>query len=421
MHDGVVHHPLGSGSYAFQTALIESVIRSLGLPTDMKVESARPPTSVIIHIGAQPNNSPHVGTIVVFIFAFLVARGIKEHFQKIRFSEQLPIELQTWIDDLQISVHLDFVDTAPDKDASKDIDGVVYQRSLRQTQAKKLFLPHYDEIMESAQQFTGGQIPFEITDQKLLTSMPFIPCIIEAIVNDHERLAPELAPGRGTLAMRSACPHEGCGLADKHGVHNEYSTLPGQKVEISFLCPLHGRHTVNTSNAEDVARLEFNTPLRSLVRTFAYGMETQDSQRAARATLGSSDQAREKVHMRVTGADYAGQYSEQLLWRQLQLLPSLTNVEAIPPPLFLYAPLILDWAGSKLSKSLYVKPGAYEYLREAGMSYLLSYEKMKECGQDLKVLFHEVERWIKEPKKLFRSYSVEYLHRVFEEEKNMTI
>ena len=58
------------------------------------------------------------------------------------------------------------------------------------------------------------------------------------------------------------------------------------------------------------------------------------------------------------------------------------------------APLILDWSGSKLSKSLYVSNGAYEYLKEAGMGYLLSFEEMKKTGRRIEVLFREVEGWL---------------------------
>lgn len=76
-----------------------------------------------------------------------------------------------------------------------------------------------------------------------------------------------------------------------------------------------------------------------------------------------------------------------------------------------YAPLVLDWSGSKLSKSLYVKEGAYKYLDEAGLGYMLNVNVLLDAESGLKALFAEVQRWVAEPYKLFRSYSVEYLHR----------
>jgi len=75
--------------------------------------------------------------------------------------------------------------------------------------------------------------------------------------------------------------------------------------------------------------------------------------------------------------------------------------------------MIVDWAGSKLSKSLYVRDNAYEYLQELGMEYLVSFKVFNEEGKDLGVLFEEVLGWIDYPYKLFRCYSLEYLHRLF--------
>jgi hypothetical protein len=274
--------------------------------------------------------------------------------------------------------------------------------------------------MRSAASFVGGEIPYKIVTQENLTTMPGIPQIIEAIVKDRKRLGDELAPVSHSLAMRCACPHPGCGLAEKHGRMNKYLVDASGVATISFDCPDHGDHTVTTSNPADVARLEFNTPLRNLVRAEAFGIHTINSREAAaRAALAvgpEGEKFREYVHMRVTGADYAGMYSEQLLFRQLPLL-SASGLGSIPTPVIAYAPLVLDWAGSKLSKSLYVKEGAYQYLQDAGMGYLLSFSEMKKSGRDHTILFGEVARWLEDPKKLFRSYTVNYLHRVFEDQR----
>jgi hypothetical protein len=123
--------------------------------------------------------------------------------------------------------------------------------------------------------------------------------------------------------------------------------------------------------------------------------------------------------MRVTGADYAGTYSEQLLFRQLPSLSTALGFGAIPFPwpVIAYAPLLLDWAGSKLSKSLYVRHEAYKYLQDTGMGYLLSFDEMKKSGRDHRILFGEVAKWLEEPKRLFRSFTIDYLHRIFEKER----
>jgi len=157
------------------------------------------------------------------------------------------------------------------------------------------------------------------------------------------------------------------------------------------------------------------------VRALALGIHTADSRNAAPTALvaGGREKSREWVHMRVTGADYAGMYSEQLLFGQLPDLSTALGFGAIrfPRPVIAYAPLVLDWAGSKLSKSLYVTEGAYKYLQDAGLGYLLSFDEMKKSGRDHRILFGEVARWLEDPKRLFRSFTIEYLQRVFERER----
>jgi len=422
VHDGKVHHPLGAGSYVYKKEYISSHIRYLGLPlptTRVNKIPHRflPPSTLIIHIGSQPNNSPHIGTIVVFILAFLIARDIKKYYAELHRKEDLPTEFTTWIENLEVLVQLDIVDTSPHNDESYVHDGINYQKSQRFTKAHHQFLPDYEEIMESAAAFVGGRIPYRLTNQETLASIPSVPRIIEAIVRDRERLGSEIAPETGVLALRSACPHERCGLAEKHGRKNKYSISPSGSAIIEFYCPNHGYHLVDTSNPKQVARLEFNTALRSLVRTFAYGIQTAESREAAHsAVVHGGTPTRELIHMRVTGSDYAGFNSEQLLWRQLILLKPEISGLAIKPPVITYAPLIQDWAGSKLAKSLYVDKGAYEYLQTTGMGYMLSFNEMKKQGKDHTILFREVEKWLDNPRMLFRSYSIEYLHRIFEQE-----
>lgn len=319
------------------------------------------------------------------------------------------------MDDLSVIVQLGIVDTAPDNEKGGDRDGYAYQRSQRFTNAQDKFLPDYRELLDAASVFTN--IPYEMTNQEDLMRMPGVPRIIEAMIKDHTRLGPEIAPDTGCLAVRRACPHLECGLAEKHGRKNRYTVMPSGSVKLEFYCPEHGYHSVDSTNPDGIASLELNTPARNIVRSLAYSIDTHQSRAHGRA----------RVHMRVTGMDYAGTYAEQLLWRQLVLLfPSLSLSPSlqIPTPMTMkeltpviaYAPLILDWSGSKLSKSLYVSNGAYEYLKEAGMGYLLSFGEMKKMGRRVEVLFREVEGWLGDGKKLFRGWSVEYLHGVFEEE-----
>jgi hypothetical protein len=181
------------------------------------------------------------------------------------------------------------------------------------------------------------------------------------------------------FGIRSACPHPNCGLADKHGVNTTYTIT-----EITFLCPLHGTYSLSLHNPDDIAKLEFNPPLRGLLRAELYNSDDDVS------------------WIQVTGADYAGFYQEELLWKHVRNRLKLRIV---------YAPMIVDWAGSKISKSLYVRKGAYRCLRESGREYLINFAVFRSEGRDLDAVFREVLRWIDIPEEFFRCYSLEYLHR----------
>ena len=139
--------------------------------------------------------------------------------------------------------------------------------------------------------------------------------------------------------------------------------------------------------------LEYNTPLRNLIRGLVY-------------LIDNDDPNTEFQWLRITGSDYAGFYQEQLLYKTTDLVGySVSNL-----PIILYAPLVTDWSGAKLSKSLYVKEGAYKYLP----SYMINYDNLrKEKGTDgLDRIYYEVHSWLEEPYKLFRNYSIYYFMEV---------
>ena len=107
-------------------------------------------------------------------------------------------------------------------------------------------------------------------------------------------------------------------------------------------------------------------------------------------------------YVKVIGSDYAGFWQEQLIWRHLT-----------KPMIIVYTPLISDWSGSKVSKSLYLQEGAYDYLRQAKQEYLLSYKVFQQEQRDIGILWQEVEKWVDEPYRLFLGYSLQYMHMLY--------
>ena len=113
--------------------------------------------------------------------------------------------------------------------------------------------------------------------------------------------------------------------------------------------------------------------------------------------------------MRVTGADYAGFYQEELLYKVAAHLK--TNIEKMP--IIFYSPLITDWSGAKMAKSLYVDKNAYVEIPEEFLNFNCLMKKYGEKG--IERLVQIVDEWIEKPYKLFRVYSVYYFIRKFED------
>ncbi|KAJ5980600.1 hypothetical protein N7481_007898 [Penicillium waksmanii] len=421
-HDGRVHDPLGGGSYAFQKDVVEPVLFALmndeilsngekepllnkkSMATPPKICSpcyAQLPTRpIVLHAGAQPNNSPHAGTIIVFCYAFSLARAIRDRMQAIVTGTELQPP--------PISVEITFIDTAPVPGHETSIEGIKYQKSYRDVpEALNTHMADYDQILQLLS--TWSEIPFENTFQSEFLSQPVMPSLLRYIIAHHEILGHQLSPKYGKLALRAACPVLGCGLAEKHGRLNLYSEETNTKSgtespkttdsTITFHCPHHGRHIISTSDPGEVACLEANAPARNLIRSMSQMLDTSTH------------------HVRITGSDYAGMYQEALLYRPLAGWSRATGLAAGRTPQILYAPLIVDWSGAKLSKSLYVREGGYQAMELFGTEGLCSFSQLKvhfgdDGAEGLRRLWEEVQGWLEDPRKLFRTFSVEYLRKV---------
>lgn len=436
-HNGQVHDPLGGGSYAFQNDILGPVLSALAHDEDLSSgeslannmandtdpgngpvtegESSTGPRGrlptrpIVIHAGLQPNNSPHAGTLVVFCYAFAVARGIRDRMQA--------TAANTGNTPAPVSVEITFVDTAPVEGQGVEIGGVQYQRSYRDIpRAFDTDMADYEEVLHLLS--TWSSIPFTVTFQFDFFSHPTVPSILRYIILNHKLLGQQLSPKYGTLALRAACPVPGCGLAEKHGRLNVYkdsshdqskdssssSSTTAQDATITFHCPLHGPYATCISEPADVARLEANAPARNLIRSMSHLLDASAH------------------HVRVTGADYAGMYQEVFLYRPLAAWSAVTGLAAGRTPHILYAPLIVDWSGAKLSKTLYVRERGYQAMELFGTDGLCSFARLKsrfggDGAKGLRRIWEEVERWVEDPRKLFRAYSVEYLQRVIMEEK----
>lgn len=352
--DGKVYNPLGGGSYVFEKDIANFLLQKFTKD------------NIVISIGAQPNSSPHFGTLIVFSTAFSLAKKMKEINPN-----------------LNVKVLFEVVDTAPSE--TIEINGVKYQRSLKNTGRINNNFNDYMEILEYFK--TMDNVDYLIRFQSEFNKQPYIYPIVKKLIEKQDDISKILDPKYKNLRVRVACPC--CGLADKNS-----STTKFENESVYSVCPVHGEYKTDIRNESD--KLEYNTPVRNLVRAIAYGMHNNDENQNYQI-------------MRITGSDYAGFYQEELLYKPAAQLGFPVN----ELPSILYTPLVLDWSGAKLSKSLYVKEGAYSDLP----SYLINYEYLKNSKgiEALDVIHNITDNWIEKPYLLFRNYSIYYFKKEFEE------
>lgn len=352
--DDKVYNPLVGGSYVFEKDIIDFLINKFNKD------------EICISIGAQPNSSPHFGTLIVFSTAFSLAKKIMNKYPN-----------------KKVSVLFEVVDTAPSETVC--INNIKYQKSLKSTGVLDNYFKEYIEILDYLKKINS--VDYYYRFQKDFNKQKYIYPIVKNIINKKDDLCKILDPKYNKLRIRVACPI--CGLSDKNSILTKFEN----DTIISF-CPYHGEYKTNIKDNTD--KLEYNTPLRNLVRAIAYGMLNDDVEQKYQI-------------LRITGSDYAGFYQEELLYRPC----SIIDYPIYKLPSILYTPLVLDWSGAKLSKSLYVKEGAYSDLPP----YLINYSFMKEnFGIDgLNIINSITDDWIDNPYKLFRNYSIYYFKKEFEE------
>lgn len=352
--DYQVYHPLGGASYVFEKNLIEYVVNK----THKK--------NIVISIGAQPNSSPHFGTLCVFSLAFSLAKKIKEYDNT-----------------KKTTILYEVVDTAPSETIT--INNIKYQKDLKGSKKMLSSMDDFKEILDYLSE--KNQKKYNIRYQSEFNSQKEIASIIDNIVKNKDEISPLLDPVGKRLRIRSACPI--CELVDKEGIYTKILNN-----ELISYCPNHGEYKVDLK--KETNKLEYNTPLRNLIRAIIYGQ------------INTSNEYDYEI-IRITGGDYSGFYQEELLYK----VASILDYKVKNLPIIIYCPQILDWSGAKLSKSLYVKEGAYNDLPK----YLLNFKELKkECNlKGLDIINEETDLWLDEPYRLFRNYTVYYFIKLFNE------
>lgn len=257
--------------------------------------------TIKISVGAQPNSSPHFGTLETIALSFCLASNIMKYDKN-----------------KKVIILYEVIDSAPSE--TSVINGIKYQKSLKYTGKMNEFLGEYLEILEYYKNLTG--ITYEIRFQKEFNGQPEISGIIKKIINNREYISSRLDPKYGKIRIRMSCPK--CGLTDKNSILNKYNDN-----KIIFYCPVHGEYSAKLDI--DTSLLEYNSPYRNLIRCLYY-------------TSVNNNSDYDYQILRVTGSDYAGFYQEEMRYK----IASYLGYPAHTLSMILYAPLVLDWSGAKM-------------------------------------------------------------------------
>lgn len=362
IHDGEIYYPTGAAPYIWREKYVDYIL-----------ENGLKKSEVKISIGVEPNGTPHFGTLTAISVAFSLAEKIKEAGKK-------------------VTVVIDLIDTG--EGFSIEIEGAKYQKSLAYTGVINNHIHEFREILENYSFYS--EVDFEIKTQKDFNLHPEIPKVIKKIVSEREKIEPLLSPNLKSTSLRLRVPCPKCGLTDIFGAKNVY-----KNDMIYFFCPVHGEHSVDIN--KDPYNLEYNVSLRYLVRCL---IRQEDNKNTAVPY----------DWVMIDGSDYAGFYQEQIWYR----IPLMLGAEIKYLPFVVYSPLITDWSGAKLSKSLHIKSNSYNYLVDQGLDYVINYGKFKEKfgTNGLRFIYKETNLWLNEPYRLFRNYSIYYFDHLFKELEN---
>ncbi|MBT8228125.1 MAG: hypothetical protein HKP61_18610 [Dactylosporangium sp.] len=317
---------------------------------------------------AQLNGNPHIGTVVTILTVFALARHAADRL------------------DLPATVIFDALENAPAERV--DRDGEIYTRTVGDliesghTSHAERFRG-FEQVLTWASQAAG--IRYEVRPYTVYQALCPVRECLHHIGARLEEFRPIVAPADGVVRIRPRCPQ--CRLMEKSASSLRISAGPGV-VHLDSRCPDHGPYRASIPVDGSDGWYDANTPVRSIQKGYllAYERDQYDA-----------------CSVSVDGADWGG------AWHAHVLAPALATLGIPVPdwPISVFTPLIVDRSGGKLSKTLYVRHGAYADLPDL---FLDLNTLIRRHGTDiLTTLWDEVCRWAAEPRRLHRHYSVDHL------------
>jgi len=352
----------------YPPVVIAHIVNDLGDYFDPKIKGK---SAVDIHYSAQLNGHPHMGTLTSLASAFAVGEYIQNRFNvpstlKFEALENAPIEKNQMGDKEYCRMH-----------SHHYVDGVPLS---------EIYMKSFREVFDYIKVNTG--VNYETEHYEQFQKNPFVRKTLLEIISRENEFVPYIAPGEGLLRIRFPCKE--CHVMEKTAKDSRIveNHAPDYIIYQSE-CPEHGQFEIKVSQ-DDNNLIDFNTSIRNVIKEARFIEEARKNN---------------AMNLMVDGGDWTG-----MAFQVMQSLGLLGyNIRDLPVRIF--TPIIEDWSGAKFSKSVYVKEGTYKHIPLE----FLDYRKFQETfgANGLETVLNESRKWVEDPKKLFRNYSIDYLRKVF--------
>ncbi|WP_223199393.1 hypothetical protein [Solihabitans fulvus] len=334
--------------------------------------AARGAQRLRVTTAAQLNGTPHIGTVVTVLTVFAFTAHVRDAL------------------DLPATVIFDALDNAPAEHI--EIEGAVYTRTV----GDLIDSGHLDPVLRVsgfqrllAWASTKSGVRYEFRPYSVYQGLRPVRECLHAIASRLQEFAPIVAPTDGIVRIRPRCPQ--CRLMEKSAANLRITAGDGV-VHLDSRCPEHRHYRESIDITGASGWYDANTPVRSIQKGYL---------------LAAERDLHDACSVSVDGADWGG------AWRAHVLAPALAalGVPVAEWPVSVFTPMILDRSAGKLSKTLYVRYGKnYTDLPEAFLNLDLLLDRHGEDALD--AIWSEAQLWAREPRRLHRSYTVDYLARL---------
>lgn len=325
---------------------------------------------IIINTSSQPNSNPHLGTLTTISCAFALAKKIKQQFN-------IPVEVE--FDELENSPY--FLKKYNNENYTKSLgDTFIDNISIANTYMKKyIFIFEYLKKITNVNYVIKTYYEFQL--DKIIRKS-----VID-IYKNYDFFSKLLDPSNNNLMLRTKCPW--CNYSNRDTNLFKFNVID-DSICLTSKCCDHGEYKVIVNEKNDTY-IDINTQLRDLTKGVLFYKRLK------------------KEHILTImcdGKDWSGEWASRIHYSGMHALGYDTFTNRI------FTPLIVDWSGGKYSKSLYLENDKYSGTEKLFADFDLYYNRFGDDG--IYRIYSEVEKWVNDPVKFFRNYSIEYFVQLLE-------